>query len=112
MGPKQKITNTLNFQELLFFDYRFNWWLDTKIAEIQLSDNWIIEGVESIEHPKHVKPIEVPRKKSNYKIFSMLRWVKYSLGYSDIGGIRLAGLMLSVYLNLLPKKRFSPFLKN
>ena len=101
---KQKITNTLNFQELLFFDYRFNWWLDTKIAEIQLSDNWVIEWIESIEHPKHIKPAEIPRKKSNYKLFSMLRWIKYSMGYSDIGGIRLAGLMLSAYLNLLPKK--------
>ena len=95
---------TVDFLTTIMNDYQFNWWIESKIISSQSPNNWKLELSNPVTHPKIEKPTEPPISQSSGSIRTKLRNIKYWLGYSDIPGVRWSGLLLAVYVNLLPKR--------
>ena len=98
-----RFEDTAGFFDTMLKDYRFNWWIDSEIAAVLATDNWQLLPTEPVQHPVIEEASAPPKKQSAGIVRRTLRTIKYRLGYSDILGIRWAGLLLSIYVNLLPK---------
>jgi len=98
-----RFEDTGDFFNTMLKDYRLNWWIDSYILAVIAPDNWRLLPSEPISHPVIASAGEPPSPKPSGKIRETLRNLKYWLGYTDIPGIRWSGLLLGVYVHLLPK---------
>ena len=88
---------------MLSQDHKFSWWIDTKLFSVENPNCWELVSSEPVPHPTAIVPVEPLQTQSSNKINQVLRDLKYRLGYFDIPGTRLSGLLLGAYINLLPK---------
>lgn len=97
-----QIKDSAQLLEKLLKDYRFNWWVDSEFATALSPPNWRFQPFEQIFSPP-APALNKPASQGGGIVRRVLRNIKYSLGYTDILGIRWGGLLLAVYVNLLPK---------
>lgn len=109
---KWSFTNTRHFFDVMLEDGQFSWWIDSQVIEALAPSNWHLQPSRLVSHTK--KPV-VKKPRLQPKTGAIRKFVKnlqYQLGYSQILGIRWSGLLLSLYVNLLPKSpsslHFSP----
>ena len=98
-----KFKGTLDFMHTYLEDYRFKWWIDSRIISILAPSHWRLIPSEPINHPKIKVPKDPPRSKVVSTFTRCVRNVKYCLGFTDISPLRWSGLFLALYVNLLPK---------
>ena len=94
---------TVDFLNTMLSDYRFSWWIDSVVVAALAPAGWLLLPSEPISHPVIEPPKEAPRWQANNRYQTILRNIKYYLGYLDIPGLRWGGLFLAAYVNLLPK---------
>lgn len=106
-----QFADTAQLRDAMLKDYRFNWWIDSQIAAALAPAAWTFVAATTAPHPPQ-RTERQPTNPDKGRVRNILRNIKYWIGYSDIIGIRWAGLMLALYVNLLPKRpsqlRFQP----
>jgi len=111
-NPEWDFDDVNDFFATMLKNYRFNWWIDSQMIAALQPANWRLQPSDQISPPKSPVLKEPPLVPSMSKFRVMMRNFKYWLGYTDILGIRWSGLLLAVYVNLLPKSpsrmRFAP----
>lgn len=112
---KWHIKDTIHFLDTMLKDYHFSWWIESEILTAMAPENWQLIQTEPTFHPKVEAATEPPRIQTSSRIRGLLRNIKYWLGYTDIMGVRLSGLLLSIYVKFLPKSpsrmKFQPDLE-
>ncbi len=104
-GPSEwQIRDTAEVLDLLLRDYNFNWWIDSELARALSPENWQLTPAAPLA-PRARPIVSEPRADTKSKIGSLVRKIKYRLGYSDILGIKWSGFLLALYVNILPKRR-------
>ena len=100
---KWSFTDSNNFFDVMLKNYQFNWWIDSQMIKALAPTNWHLQPSMVVSHPKTpvVKEPQLPPKSGAIRKF--VKNLQHRLGYSHILGIRWSGLLLSVYVNLLPK---------
>lgn len=101
--PKWRFRDTTDFFNTMLNDFRFNWWIESQMVAALGPVNWRLQPSGPIFHPGKRGASEPPRDHAPGRIRTMLRHLKYRIGYSDILGTRIVGLLLAVYANMLPK---------
>jgi len=110
--PGNRPEDTEHFFNSLLKDYNFNWWIDSLMVAALDPPNWRLRPSELTSPPEPPVLRQPPVEQPSGLIRRMMRNFKYLLGYTDILSIRWSGLLLAVYVNLLPKSpsrmRFEP----
>lgn len=101
-NPEWDFADTGIFFDALQKDYRFNWWMDSCLAGAGAPTCWSLIPSDRASNPPPQKVSKNPTPELS-RFRSLVREIKYRLGYTDILGIRWSGLLLAVYVNLLPK---------
>jgi putative transferase (TIGR04331 family) len=97
-APPWRFSDVASFAFALMGGARFNLWFDSVILATLAPASWQLHEVNT---PAGADPTPLPRRP-----ISVLRSLKHHLGYSDILGTRIGGLLLAVFANLLPKRPF------
>ncbi|MHA1598179.1 MAG: LIC12162 family transferase [Alphaproteobacteria bacterium] len=92
------------FYQCLLQGREFNWWIDSHLLKVMAPAHWtLIPATDTPDPDGLVGQRDVRTEPKGFG--RLIRWIKLSLGYTDIVGTKWRGVALSMFANLLPGHR-------